>query len=257
VSTTIMEEGNLEIGDQLPLPSLPGFEGSGRIVGVLDEFPTVERAQGEPVIIDYQTFAAASFSPGELTQRPDEYWFRLDPAAEEAAVARLTDAPLLSSRVFSRAERELTLNSDPVALGTIGSLMFGFVAAAIFAGIGFAVNAAVSARERLVEFALMRAVGLSNRQLLAWLSLENAMLVLFGLVGGTLLGVLLAWVVLPLISITQEATEVVPGVIVVYPWQTILWLELAIIAVLGAAVLMLAVMLRRMGLGALLRIGEE
>lgn len=83
------------------------------------------------------------------------------------------------------------------------------------------------------------------------------MLVLFGLIGGTLLGVLLSWVVLPLISITQEATEAVPGVVVVYPWLTIFWLELSIIAVLVAAVVMLAVMLRRMGLGTLLRIGEE
>lgn len=257
VSSQLMEEGNLEIGDQLPLPSLPSFEGFGRVVGVIDEFPTVERSRGEPIIIDFQSLSAASFTPGALTQRPDEYWFALEQEFEDAAIARLTDAPILSSRVFSRAERELTLNSDPVALGTIGSLMFGFVAAAIFAGIGFAVNAAVSARERLVEFALMRAVGLSNRQLLAWLSLENAMLVLFGLIGGTLLGVLLSWVVLPLISITQEATEAVPGVVVVYPWLTIFWLELSIIAVLVAAVVMLAVMLRRMGLGTLLRIGEE
>ncbi len=104
--------------------------------------------------------------------------------------------------------------------------MLGFVAAAIFAGIGFAVNAAVSARERLVEFALMRAVGLSNRQLIAWLGLENALLVIFGLVGGTVLGITLAWLVLPLIAITQDATVAVPGVIVIYPWQTILWLEL-------------------------------
>ncbi|MEZ4570900.1 MAG: FtsX-like permease family protein [Thermomicrobiales bacterium] len=135
--------------------------------------------------------------------------------------------------------------------------MIGFIAAAIFAGIGFAVNAAVSARERLVEFALMRAVGLSNRQLMAWLGLENALLVLFGLIGGTLLGIALAWAVLPLIAITQEATEAVPGVIVVYPWQTILWLELSMIAVLILAVGLLAIMLRRMGLGALLRLGEE
>ncbi|MEZ4521835.1 MAG: ABC transporter permease [Thermomicrobiales bacterium] len=257
VSTELMEQGGLEVGDQMPLPSLPGYDGSGTIVGTLEEFPTVEPERGEPVVVDYQTYLLASFDPGIVIQRPDEYWLTVDPDSVDETIEQLIAAPLASADVMSQEERETTLQSDPVALGTIGSLMIGFIAAAIFAGIGFAVNAAVSARERLVEFALMRAVGLSNRQLMAWLGLENALLVLFGLIGGTLLGIALAWAVLPLIAITQEATEAVPGVIVVYPWQTILWLELSMIAVLILAVGLLAIMLRRMGLGALLRLGEE
>jgi predicted lysophospholipase L1 biosynthesis ABC-type transport system permease subunit len=257
VSTDLMKGGGLEVGDEMPLPSLPGYDGNGVIVGAIEEFPTVEPERGEPIIVDYQSYLAASFEPGAVIQNPDEYWFSIDEQHLDAAVEALTGEPFLSARAMSRADREDSLNSDPVALGTIGSLMLGFVAAAIFAGIGFAVNAAVSARERLVEFALMRAVGLSNRQLLAWLSLENALLVVFGLIGGTLLGIMLAWVVLPLIAITQEASEAVPSVVVVYPWLTILWLELSIVGVLLAAVGLLAVMLRRMGLGALLRLGEE
>lgn len=257
VSSDLMAEGSLEIGDEMPLPSLTGYGGGGVIVGAIENFPTVDPERGEPIVVDYQSYLAASFTPGAPMQNPDEYWFAIEEEQVEAVTQQVADEPFLSARVQSRADREASLNSDPVALGTIGSLMLGFVAAAIFAGIGFAVNAAVSARERLVEFALMRAVGLSNRQLLAWLSLENALLVVFGLVGGTLLGVMLAWVVLPLIAITQAATEAVPGVIVVYPWLTIFWLEMSIVAVLLAAVGLLAVMLRRMGLGALLRLGEE
>jgi len=257
VSSELMELNSLAVGDQLPLPSLPGYDGLGTIVGEIEEFPTIEPELGEPIVVDRRSYEAASFAPGQVTQAPDEYWMTVDPESVDEVIAALASEPYSSAEVFSRAERETTLQSDPVALGTIGSLMLGFVAAAIFAGIGFAVNAAVSARERLVEFALMRAVGLSNRQLIAWLSLENALLVVFGLVGGTVLGVVLAWLVLPLIAITQEATVAVPGVIVVYPWQTILWLDLSLVLVLVAAVGLLTIMLRRMGLGALLRLGEE
>lgn len=257
VSSELMDQSDLEIGDQFPLPSLPGYEGMGTVVGELVEFPTVDPDMGEPIVIDRRSYVAASFSPGDVTIAPDEYWLAVEPEQLDSAIVALSGDPFFSAEVLSRDERETTLQSDPVALGTIGSLMLGFVAAAIFAGIGFAVNAAVSARERLVEFALMRAVGLSNRQLLAWLGLENALLVVFGLVGGTVLGVVLAWLVLPLIAITQEATVAVPDVIVVYPWRTILWLDVSLILVLVAAVGLLAIMLRRMGLGALLRLGEE
>ncbi len=257
VSAELMEQSGLVVGDEFPLPSLPGYDGMGTVVGVIEEFPTVEPERGEPVVVDRRSYVAASFDPGQVTLAPDEYWLSIDPDQLDAAMDALAAEPFFSAEILSRDERETTLQSDPVALGTIGSLMIGFVAAAIFAGIGFAVNAAVSARERMVEFALMRAVGLSNRQLLAWLGLENALLVVFGLVGGTILGIVLAWLVLPLIAITQEATVAVPGVVVVYPWQTILWLDLVLVLVLVAAVGLLAVMLRRMGLGALLRLGEE
>ena len=257
VSEAILSQSGLDVGDEFPLTSLPGYDGNGIVAGVIADFPTIDPERGEPIIVDYQTYVSASFEPGVFLPPPDEYWFAIDEGSTDAAVKALIDDPFSSADVFSLEERETTLQSDPVALGTIGSLSLGFVAAAIFAGIGFAVNAAVSARERLVEFALMRAVGLSTRQLIAWLSLENALLVLFGLAGGTILGLGLAWVVLPLIAITQEATEAIPGVIVIYPWRSILLLELSLVAVLAAAVGLLAAMLRRMGLGTLLRLGEE
>ena len=89
----------------------------------------------------------------------------------------LTGAPFGSQAVLKPGRpRQLTLATDPIALGIIGALAIGFVAAALFAIVGFIVSAAVSARERIAEFALLRALGLSSGQLSVWLSLENAAL---------------------------------------------------------------------------------
>ena len=77
---------------------------------------------------------------------------------------------------MSLVERNRALATDPVALGIIGVLGIGVVAAGLFAVVGFIVSAAVSARERVTEFALLRALGLSSSQLSGWLSLENATL---------------------------------------------------------------------------------
>ena len=78
--------------------------------------------------------------------------------------------------MLTEVGRHRTLATDPVALGIIGALGIGFVAAALFAIVGFVVSASVSARERINEFALLRALGLSSGQLSVWLSLENAVL---------------------------------------------------------------------------------
>jgi hypothetical protein len=123
-----------------------------------------------------------------------------------------------SDSVVSQVERARVLATDPVALGVIGAFAIGFIAAAVFAVLGFVVNAAVSARERVTEFALLRAVGLSGGQLSAWLSLESAGLAAISIIAGTALGLLLAWVVLPFVTVTQQAVAPVPPVEIVVPW---------------------------------------
>jgi hypothetical protein len=55
----------------------------------------------------------------------------------------------------------------------------GFVAALAFALIGCAANAAVSARERMTEFGLLRALGISSRQLFGLLGVEQGFVVMF------------------------------------------------------------------------------
>ncbi|HLI51819.1 MAG TPA: FtsX-like permease family protein, partial [Thermomicrobiaceae bacterium] len=110
---------------------------------------------------------------------------------------------------------------------------------------------------RLTEFALLRALGLSLSQLSSWLSLENGLLVAISLAGGTALGLLLAWLILPLVSLTQAAAKTVPSVIVLIPWRAVVILEGSSLLVLILVIAVLATALRRIGLGSILRLGEE
>lgn len=256
VSETFLESTASSLGDTTEM-RVGDLRGNVTIAGVIRGFPTVAADSAGIVIADLATVAMHHFEPGRTIVGPDELWLEVDSTAIEPVAEALSQDPFVSRSVDSRSERAQSLLSDPVALGNIGSLSLGFVAAAIFAGIGFIVSAVVSARERITEFALLRALGLSPRQLARWMSLEHGVLLVISLIGGTLLGLALAWLVLPLISVTQQATQVVPGVIVVVPWQTIVLLELGIVVVLFAVVAVLALVLRRGGLGSLLRLGED
>ncbi len=131
------------------------------------------------------------------------------------------------------------------------------LAAALFAVVGFIVSAAVSARERVTEFALLRALGLSAGQLSSWLSLENAVLAGVSLVTGSLLGLVIAWVVLPFVTVTQTASTPYPPVSLAVPWLVIGILEVVAIVALTTTVIVLAWLLRRVGLASALRIGED
>lgn len=257
ITERLIEEASTNVGGELRVFPVRSLIQTAEIVGTVKEFPTVAPSSGEAILVDLPTFQMMSYQPGSRIQAVDEFWI----AVEEEASGSLADAllrpPYESFRVVDQADRVDTLQTDPVALGTIGSLSVGFVAAAVFAAVGFTVSAVVSARERLAEFALMRALGLTRKQLSGWLWLEQSVLVLVSLALGTLSGALLAWLILPLIAITQEGSSVTPAVVVHVPWPTIVRLELTVVAALAAVVTSLGLVLRRLGLSSLLRLGED
>jgi hypothetical protein len=226
------------------------------IVGETAAFPTVD-PDVPALVMDLPTLALLRFEGSDATDPATEWWLAVDDERREAVMERLEARPIASRTVLAVADRERALATDPVALGIIGALAIGFVAAALFAVLGFVVSAAVSARERLTEFALLRAIGLSSVQLSGWLSLENAVLAAVSLVAGTALGLLMAWLVLPFVTVTQGGATPYPPVEVVLPWATIAILEAIAILTLTATVVVLAWLLRRIGLASVLRTGEE
>ena len=125
-----------------------------------------------------------------------------------------------------------------------------------FAAIGFLVSATISTNERRGEFALLRALGLSDRQLTLWLALENTFLLAVGLILGSALGLLLAWLVLPFVTLTGDGGAAVPSPIIVIPWGSIapIWLLAGVL--LLATVVAVRRQLPSNAIGGVLRAGD-
>ncbi len=243
-----------KVGGTLALDLGAGAE-PVQIAGVFNDFPTTDPTM--PIVIADLPTIQVQQANVERPGVPGEWWMAVAPGSEATAVAMLHAAPYRSTSVLDRAERATSLQTDPLALGVIGALTLGFVAAALFAAIGFAVSAAVSARERLTEFAVLRALGLSQRQLAGWLAIEHTLLVVVSLAAGTGLGLLLGWLVLPFATMKRDPGPVLPTPILTIPWDGIALLEGLVVVVLGVTVLVLVVLLRRVGLGSALRLGED
>ena len=174
------------------------------IAGVVDSFPTTD-AERPLLIFDEATLGLLRLQATSNARSADEWWVKAADGRSEALAAALRAGPFESALVVSVVDRSRGLSTDPVAIGTIGALALGVVATVLFAIAGLTVTAAVSARERRTEFALMRALGLSEGQLSGWLWLENGTLVLVSLLVGTALGLLIGWMVLPFTTVTQGA----------------------------------------------------
>ena len=254
VSESFLEGSNTQVGQVVPL-SLTGGTHRVRIAGTFKRFPTLD--PGTPaVIVDLPTYLDFSLTDEGHVVEPSTWWLRT--GNDSTAIAhRLRAAPFRSIDVVSRAEDEHTLLEDAVPLGVIGALALGFAAAAAFAAVGFGASATAAARQRTLEFAVLRSLGLGRRQLSGGIGIESGVVVVLSLVGGTALGLLVSGLVLPYVALGASGATPVPPVRLAIPWQTILWLELALVVALGAIAAFQLRLVNRLRLAPALRRGEE
>jgi hypothetical protein len=250
-SQSMLDRLSAAVGDTVSI-SMAGQPIDVRIVAVTPTFAPVDPAT--PFLVtDLRTLELIRFgTTGRLV--PATGWLlATDPARTADVVAALRAPASSTARVIGRAELAAALSTDPVPLGLIGVLGLGSLAAIVFAAIGFLVSSAVTTSERLGEFALMRALGLSTGQLGLWLSIENVFLLAIGLVAGWLLGLVLAWLVLPFATLTQTGSTPVPAPEVVVPWAAILPVVAAVVVLFILSVIPVRRQLRDIELGGVLR----
>ena len=233
VSDEFLDRSGAAVGDDLDLSVL------GQQIGITIVGRTALFAPLDPAVpfalVDLGTYDTLRFLIDGSTRPAEEWWLSVRPGSEPAVLAALRARDAGMGMVIGRTELGHELASDPVPLGLIGVLGLGSVAAMLFAGIGFLVSSTISTSERIGEFALLRALGLSTTQLSLWLSIESVFLLVVGLVAGTFLGLLLAWLVLPFATLTQTGIAPVPAPAVVVPWGALLppYLAAAVLFVLS------------------------
>ncbi|MBI3751677.1 MAG: hypothetical protein HY263_08510 [Chloroflexi bacterium] len=223
------------------------------IVGRAGEFPTLDPTKPF-IVIDAPTLVLARYAANGSTDAPGEWWLTSsDPDATAAAVGAVDPDAI----VVSRTQIDRNLRGDPLALGVIGLLGLGSLAAMVFAAIGFIVSATVSTAEREGELALLRALGLSGGQLSGWLSAEHGLLLVAGLGGGVALGVLLAWLVLPFSTLTTTGAVAVPAPVVIVPVDGLLPVVGLAALVFVVTVVVLRRQLLQLRIGSALRARDE
>jgi ABC-type antimicrobial peptide transport system permease subunit len=255
VNTALADSLEASNGDVLTA-DLAGRGRRLQIAGIVGSFPSTDPAQ-PLVIVDEPTLGLVRLQGTSGVRDPDEWWLSAKGGDVEKLAADLRASPFNTVNLVTVVDRTRSLSTDPVALGIIGALTLGFVATGLFAIVGLTVSTAVGARQRRTEFALLRALGLSGRQLATTLWLENGSLVLVSIAAGTTLGLLIGWLVLPFVTVTQRATTPVPPVLIHVPWDGILLLDLGSAAALAVAVIVIGAALRRIGVGSVLRMGED
>jgi putative ABC transport system permease protein len=149
------------------------------------------------------------------------------------------------------------LKANPLALGLRAVTFFGSVLATLMSLVGFATHFYLSVRRREILFGVMRALGMSSRQLYTSLVFEQAVLVLVGLTLGTGLGVVLNQITLPRIVVSLGDRPPVPPFVARTDWPAVGGLTLFLVAAFLPILGIVTALLWRARVDRILRIGQE
>ncbi|MER6944892.1 ABC transporter permease [Nonomuraea sp. NPDC000554] len=219
-----------------------------KVAGVVERMPTTTPDQSA-VLADWAALQEHGLAAGQPPRPATEWWLATTGTAASQA---LKAKPEWDVTTVDQRELVATLQDDPLASGLQGALILGFLAALVFAALGFLVNATVAARERMGEFAILRALGVSFRQVFGLLAIEQTFVIGLSLAAGTALAVVVGVLVVPHIVLTGQASAVTPDVVLDIPWAATAVMLVLVAAVLFAIVAVLARNLRRQGLGRVL-----
>jgi len=220
--------------------------------GWIDSFPTHYPEDGPFVVgnLDY-IHRNIGESPWDVLIQPAN-----DASATELANSlKQLDLHILDSkdaRVIIQDARD-----DATQIGTFGVLTAGFVISTILTLLGFLLYSFFSFRRRLQQFGILRAMGLSVKQMIGLFMFENGFLIGLGTLIGTILGIITGKMFIPFLQLSADQQASTPAFVIETAWGDIAKIYMLFILVLAIAVPISIWMLRNIRIHEAMKFGEE
>ncbi len=259
-STSFLDDTGHKLGASFEI-SVVGNRVPIQLVDSIDYFSTLDTINERFLIADLTSlsrYVNLNSSSSEL--KPNELWLSAGPdpvLREQLLEAMEANEPFSSNKIHDREAALAASLVDPlVEAGWRALLFIAFSAVLILSALGFLVHAYVSFRSRAVQFALMRTIGFSMKQLMMLVWLEQALVIAAGMALGTWMGGRLGETFMPFMGHDDVGTQVLPPFIMEVSWGS-LAITYAAMAVVFALITMGVIwFIRRISLQRILRLGE-
>ena len=258
---SFLEEASLEVGSELQLGMSSVFI-QAVVAGTFDLFPTWDPSEARALILanrDY-LYYRVNRNPttvGALT--PTEIW--IEPT-DEAGLEQLRSwlalsAPWLHDVYDTEAIRNLQDEDPLVAAGWEGLLFITFIAIVLLSALGFLVASVLVAQAQQGEFAVLRTMGFSSRQVLIVVGMEKLLIIIVSMALGTVVGLQLGVMMLDFVGFVETGEAVLPPFVTVTDWATIGGAYSVLGLVFLGAIAIIVGLYMRMAIGQVLRIGAD
>ena len=255
---SFLSSGDTRVGDEVTLYINRQYV-QAKIVGSFALFPGHDpKRQDDLLVADLAAFQELAATVPALSDAAyvNEAWMS---EAKPGIMTREALQPLgiTADGYFDRRDIRAAQGSDPlVAASWEGILFLCFAAVLLLTGLGFAVYATLAVQARSLEFAILRTMGYSNKQVLGLVSFEQMFVIVGGVVVGTFLGFPLGRLMIGYLGVTESGDDPVPPLVSQVSWPSVLTVYGLLAVVFICTILSLATVYSRLAVSRTLRIGE-
>jgi putative ABC transport system permease protein len=255
VSRRFLTRTTLQIGDTMQVTGLIAGTNQPltfKIVGVLDLFPTAYPDEQEFFVANLEYIFNELGGP-----IPYYVWLAVE---QGVPVAHLQQG--LEQIGFQVLDVEdvhtavATEQARPERVGLFGFFSLGFLITTLLSVLALITHAALMYQRQFVQLGILRAIGLSARQMATAQAGEHLLTTVLGICGGALLGLACSNLFIPFMQIGYTNFDRVPPFVIVIAWWDVL---LAVTLLLGASLLVagaMAWLLARLRMFNAIKLGE-
>ncbi|UUZ79208.1 ABC transporter permease [Paenibacillus sp. P26] len=279
ISRTLADEYHLKAGDHL-YAGWNGVESAMfNIYGVVDYWPSWnpnpnfsdkaavsvpvggtggKNAKSNKVKYPMLIVGHLSYIQNNLALEPYDVWLKLKPeAASQPLYQALEDKSIPVAKLTDARQQLIRAKNDPFQLAVNGVMTLGFLISMTISFCGFLLYWILSLSGRVLQFGILRAMGLSFRRLLLMLTGEQLMTSGAAVAIGLLLGTAASRLFVPMFQLSLQSSAQVPPFQVIFDPRDQVQLFLIVVLTLGIGLFILGSMLSRIKIHQAVKLGED
>jgi ABC-type lipoprotein release transport system permease subunit len=260
-SRSFLGSASTNVGSRVEI-RVPGQYISAVVRDVVDYFPTLDPTERGFLIanIDRLSSVRNLIVGGSSYYYPNEVWLAVtdDDQQRSQVFDTLNSGSYRANKLHDQKAIIEGQRKDPlIAAGWGGVLLIAFLGVILVSGLGFVVYAYLSAQRRQLEFAILRTLGFSLRQIIGLICFEQIFIIVLGMGIGTLVGMRLSTLMMPFLQLTERGELVLPPFVLTTDWLTIGIAYIILTIAFAITIFLVVLFFSRVALHRTLRLGEQ
>lgn len=221
-SSGFMDRGGYNVGERINV-DIQGNSVPVRLAGVADYFPTLDPEFSTFVVADIRsTWLALNASRMRNAEQANEVWINTGETAPSDVGNEMRRRSPTPPSLIAQDQLLRDAAVDPlISAGWRALLAIAFATVLAASAVGFLVYSQVTFASRMTEYAVVRTLGLTTRQVLGLVTFELLMVLVPAVLVGGLLGMRMGATIIPFLVTSGEGVRVVPPVVLDVDWQSV------------------------------------
>jgi hypothetical protein len=221
-STGFMDRGGYNVGERINV-DVQGNAVPVRLAGVADYFPTLDPEFSTFLVGDIRsTWMALNANKMRNAEQANEVWIETGEALPSEVANAMRGRMSVPPSLIAQDQLLRDAAVDPlISAGWKALLAIAFTTVLAASAVGFLVYSQVTFASRMTEYAVVRTLGLTTKQVLGLVTLELLMVLVPAVLVGGLLGMRMGATIIPFLVTSGEGVRVVPPVVLAVDWQAV------------------------------------